>query len=286
MTSAAVIGGYGGMGRLFARVLKKHGFDVVIAGPRPEKGKKAAKELGVKYVRGNREAAADADIVIITVPIRKTLDVIREVAPSMRAGSLLMDLTSVKKGPCEAMAEAAPEGVGVLGCHPVFGPMARDFRGQNLVLCPVRESGLVPEFKELLRKEGARVTVCSPEEHDRAMGVIQGMTHFMLISAGMAMRDLGFDLQGTRSLSSPVYQLVMDLVGRILGQDPKLYGEIQLNNPETKEVREAYMRAAERLDGIISRGDEEAFVEEMSEAAEHFKDTEGALRRTQELLKR
>jgi len=71
-------------------------------------------------------------------------------------------------------------------------------------------------------------------DHDKAMSVIQGMTHFMLISGGMTMRDLGFKLQETKNLSSPVYQLVLDLVGRILGQDPRLYGEIQLNNPETK----------------------------------------------------
>ena len=117
------------------------------------------------------------------------------------------------------------------------------------------------------------------------MGVIQGMTHFMLISAGMAMRDLDFDLQKAKDLSSPVYSLVMDMVGRILGQDPRLYGEIQLNNPTTKAAREAYLRAAERLDSLIKGGDEAGFIREMASAAEHFGDTKGALERTQKLLK-
>ncbi len=286
MASAAIIGGYGGMGRLFARILKKNGFEVVIAGPTAEKGKKASKELGVPYEQDNKKAAKAADLVIITVPITRTEAVIKEVAPVMKPGSLLMDLTSVKKGPCEAMAKAAPAGVAVLGCHPVFGPMTSSFKGQNFVLCPVRENKWVQKFKDLLKKEGARVTVCTSEEHDKAMGVIQGMTHFMLISAGITMSDLDFDVKGTKDFASPVYQLVIDLVGRILGQDPRLYGEIQLNNSETKVVRDAYLRAAKRLDALISKGDEDAFIEEMARAAKHFGDTEGSLKRTQEILKK
>ena len=286
MTSAAIIGGYGGMGCLFAKVLKGNGWDVVIAGPRAEKGRSTAKGIGVGFEGDNKKAAKAADIVIITVPINKTVDVIREVAPVLKSGALLMDLTSVKKSPCETMEKFAGKGVEVAGCHPVFGPMTSDFRNQNFVFCSIRPGKRLAEFKKMIKKEGARITECSPEEHDKAMGVIQGMTHFMLISAGMTMRDLGFDLQKTKELSSPVYALVMDLVGRILGQDPRLYGEIQLNNPETKGVREAYMRACERLDRLIAKGDEEGFIKEMASAAEHFGDTKGALMRTQKLLKK
>ncbi len=273
------------MGQLFAQVLKRNGFEVKIAGPRPEKGKKAAADLGVTYEQDNKKAAEGADIVIITVPIRKTIDVIKEVAPAMKKGSMLMDLTSVKEEPCRVMEKAAAEDVEVLGCHPVFGPMVEGFRGQNFVLCPVRAGKMTERLKKLLADEGALVKICSPEEHDKAMGLVQGMTHFMLISAGMTARDLGLNLQDTRDFSSPVYQLAIDLIGRILGQDPRLYAEIQLKNPETKRVREAYLRAAERLDGIVRKGDEDAFVREMTKAAENFGDTKAALERTQRLLK-
>jgi prephenate dehydrogenase len=286
MTSVAIIGGYGGMGKLFARIFKRNGFDVTIAGPRPEKGKKVAKELGVTFEQDNDSAVKGADIVVITVPIRKTLDVISNVGPKLKRGSMIMDLTSVKKEPCAKMIDSVPEGVEVLGCHPVFGPMVGKFKGQNFVLCPVRGGRLFKRFKALLKKEGAVVTICTPEEHDSAMGVVQGMTHFMLISAGIALKDLDFDLEETKDFSSPVYQLALDLVGRILGQDPKLYGEIQLNNSETDRVREAYLTAAGRLNKIILDKDEDSFVEEMTLAAEHFGDTQSSLKRTQKLLKK
>jgi prephenate dehydrogenase len=286
MVSVAIIGGYGSMGRLFARILKKRGLDVVIAGPRPEKGIPTAKELGVAFDTDNKKVTKNSDIVIITVPIMKTEDVIREVAPVVKPGSLLMDLTSVKEGPCALMDKLAPKGAEVLGCHPVFGPAITEFSGQNIVLCPVRGEKWFNFMKKLFEAEGARTTVCSPKEHDKAMGVVQGMTHFMLISAGMAMRNMSFDLDDSKKFSSPVYSLIMDLIGRILGQDPKLYAEIQMNNKETARVRDVFMRSAKELDRIIEDGDEEAFVLAMTKAAAHFGDTSGAMERTSRLLKK
>jgi len=286
MTSVSIIGGYGGMGRLFAKTLKGGGFKVTIAGPRPERGQEAAKELGVAFEGDNLVAVKDADIVIITVPITKTIAVIQEVVPHMKKGALLMDLTSVKKAPCEAMMKAAPAGVEVVGCHPVFGPMVDDFKGQNFVFCPLRAGKAFLSFKEFVKREGARITECQPEEHDQAMGVVQGMTHFMLISAGVAMRNLDFDVEKSKAFSSPVYQLAMDLIGRILAQDPKLYAEIQIHNPETARAREAFLKAAQKLENTVSSGYEAAFVEEMTAAARHFGDTKGALERTNKLLKK
>jgi prephenate dehydrogenase len=286
MTSVAIIGGYGGMGQLFSKILKKDGLGVVITGPREVKGREVAGKLGLKYEKDNKKAASEADIVIITVPIRKTLDVIKEIAPVVKKGSLLMDLTSIKKEPCEAMERFAKPGVEIVGTHPVFGPTVGDFKGQNFVLCKIRGDKRFNWLKNFLEKKGARVTVCKPEEHDEAMGVVQGMTHFMLISAGMAMDDLKFDLEQSRRFSSPVYDLILDLVGRILAQDPHLYGEIQLDNKKTREVRKAFLKAAQRLDDIVNRGDEAAFIREMEAAARHFADTRGAMERTNKLLKK
>jgi len=282
----SIIGGYGGMGRLFSKMFLTDGFDVVVAGPTEAKGRKAEKELGVKYVRDNREAVAEADLVIITVPIRGTLDVIREVGPAMKGGSCLIDLTSVKAWPCEAMGRAAPKSAEVVGTHPVFGPTVGTFRGQHVVLCKVRGSDWFGWLKKYLEKKGALVTVCTPEEHDKVMGVVQGLSHFMLFSAGKALKDLKVDMKKSREMSSPVYQLILDLVGRLLAQDPSMYCEIQLENRNSAGVRKAFLEAAEELDNIISRGDEDAFVKEAEEAAKHFKDAEGALKRTDDLLKK
>ncbi len=285
MVKVAIIGGYGAMGRLFAKVLKKHGAEVVITGPREERGKRAGREMGVRYEKDNKKAASEADVVIVSVPIRKSVEVIREVAPAVKAGSMIMDLTSVKTLPCRAMERETDGGVEVLGCHPVFGPSVESLKGQNFVLCPIRGKKWQRWFEDIIRREGGRITIASPEEHDRVMGVVQGMTHFMLISAGVCMREMNLRLEESRKFASPVYQLIIDLIGRILEQDPNLYSEIQIYNIEAKKAREKYMEIARELEVLLSRGDKRGFIGEMVSAAKHFGDTKGAFERTQRILK-
>jgi len=282
----AIIGGYGGMGRLFARIFKKEGFEVVITGPREEKGEAAARELGVVFQSDNKKAAEFADIVIVTVPIRKTLDVIKDVAPVVKPGALITDLTSIKKDPCEAMARFASNNVEVVGMHPVFGPMIGDFKGQNFILCKIRGDGWFSWITKYLEGKGARITETTPEEHDEIMGVVQGMTHFMLFSAGKTLKDLSFDLSKSKKFASPVYQLILDLVGRILAQDPAMYCEIQLENKGTSNVRRAFIESCHGINSLLESRNEEGFIREMMNAAKHFEDTEGAMRRTNELLRK
>ena len=67
------------MGQIFARLFKEEGLGVVIAGPTKAKGEKIAEELGVEYTLDNVKAVKDADIVVVTVPMDRTIDVIKEV---------------------------------------------------------------------------------------------------------------------------------------------------------------------------------------------------------------
>ena len=66
------------------------------------------------------EAAAAADVTIISVPIDLTEQVIAEVGPHVPEHALLMDVTSLKEAPVAAML--ASTRASVVGTHPMFGP--------------------------------------------------------------------------------------------------------------------------------------------------------------------
>jgi len=270
------------MGRLFAKELSKEGHEITITGPRPEKGEAVAKELDVTYLRDNKEAVKGADITIVTVPIAKTPEILNEVMGAVDEGSVIADLTSVKEDVCKELEKAPCE---VVSIHPVFGPSVPDFGEQNFILCPVKGKKWLPRIEELLRGKGAKTVVCSPKEHDKIMGVVQGLSHFMLISAGIALDKLDFNVEDSRRYSSPVYRLITDLIGRILEQDPKLYAEIQLGNKEAEKARTAFMESCEELYKLIREENEDEFVAKMKKAAENFGDTKSALKRTDELLR-
>lgn len=280
----AIIGGYGGMGKFFARIFKNEGFDVIITGPSEEKGRRVARELGVYYVRNNPDAAGDSDIVIVSVPISETINVIKEVAPHVKEGSLLMDVTSIKEKPCKAMEKFSRRGVEIIGTHPVFSHRVGTLEGQVFILTPIRGKKWLNWLKEFLNEHKVRVYESTPEEHDRIMAVVQGLTHFAYISIGKTLQELNFDIRESRKFSSPIYELMLDMVGRIIGQNPRLYAEIQMENPRVNEVHEKFLETAKKLSEIIREGDEKKFIEIMKDAARHFDDVERAMGRSDKAI--
>jgi len=280
----AVIGGYGGMGRFFASLFAGEGFPVVISGPNELSGRETAKKIGAEYVKDNALAVKDADIVIISVPINATLDVIKEVAPHVMAGSLLMDLTSVKEKPCEYMNKYAPKDVEVLGTHPVFGHRVGGLEGQVFVLTPVRGKKWAPYVREFLEEHKARVYESTPKEHDRVMAVVQGLTHFNYISVGKTLENLDFDIKESRKYSSPIYDLMLDMIGRIVGQNPELYASIQMQNPQVTKVHKVFLETASELADAVKKKDEARFIKMMKDAASNFDDLERAMGRSDKAI--
>ena len=283
MTRMLILGGTGETGSWFARYFSRKGFEIALWGPSGRK--EVAERLGMRFADDMMGEAEGSDVVLVSVPIEKTVDIIRQVGPRMRAGSLLMDVTSLKAEPMRAMLEFAPEGVEVLGTHPMFGPTMAGLEGQTIILTPAegRCSSWLPRMKELFLADGARVEILPAEEHDQIMAVVQALTHFAYIGIGAALQALGFDVQRSRRFMSPVYEIMIDFVGRILDQNPELYASIQ-RNPAASGARQTFIAECMRLDERADAGDLEGFKQIMREAAKHYGDTHEALKRSDRLI--
>jgi prephenate dehydrogenase len=278
-----IIGGTGETGQWFSKFYKKHGFDVAIWGI--NKKKEVAEELGVAFPDDLDHEIKSSDVVMISVPINITEKTISDIAPKMPTGSLLMDITSIKTGPMEAMIKYAPRDVEILGSHPMFGPSIPDIRGQIVIFTPVngRSSKWYPIIKSLYEDNGAHIEILDAVEHDRMMAVVQGLTHFAYITIGTVFRELEFDVARSRRFMSPMYDIMLDLVGRILAQNPYLYAMIQMN-PEVAKVHQVYIDQCGQMAQMVKRKDIDGFVGLMKKAASHFGDTESALRRSEKLI--
>jgi prephenate dehydrogenase len=138
-------------------------------------------------------------------------------------------------------------------------------------------------MEEIFREDGARVEVLGAEEHDRIMAVVQALTHFAYISIGSTLRSLDFNIAHSRRFMSPVYEIMIDFVGRILAQSPELYASIQ-ENPEAERVREAYIEECKRLAKLADDGDSAGFMNAMKAAADHFGGGDEALARSDRLI--
>lgn len=248
----AIIGGKGQMGQMFAKPLKAKGCEVVLTGSKDN----------------NIEAVKNADIIIVSVPIRETVKVIEEIAPHIKEDALLTDFTSVKVKPMEAMKKAK---CGILGGHPLFDSSV-GFKSQNFILCPAKENNNSRWYREFLKSLRLNVIELSADEHDRQMAVIQGLTHISNISLGYALKKVGYGLNNAEKLSSPVYLLRLYTAGRILAQDEKLYSDIEMENPYSKETAKAYLDAVKELESAVEKGDKNAFERIFLESKQYFGD--------------
>lgn len=280
----AIIGGTRGLGKTIAWYLKDFNYDVTITGRDSIVGNQVSEELGIKYSDNNKKIVQNSDIVIISVPISSAESVIEELAPFMKEGSLMLDVTSVKEGPRNKMKECLKEGVEFIPTHPVFGPRTTDLKGQIIVLTPIEKGKWYPKVYKFLEDKGMRIVETSAEHHDDMMGIVQVLTHFSYISTASAIEKLKVDIKDTENYESPIYNLMIDTIARIVSQNPYLTYSIQHENKRGEKIRKALFDSIAELKDALTNEDEDQFVEIALKATKHMGDIQAALGRSDKAI--
>lgn len=285
----AIVGGTRGLGEWIARFLKENGQDITITGRDEITGKRVSQKLGVKYCPDNKKVAHSNDIVIVAVPIENTEAVIKEIAPFLNEGSLLVDVTSIKEKTSLLMQKIVPDGVDFLPTHPMFGPRTISLDGQVVVLTPPPDSNIETTkwFKRVLtflEKNKARVLITTPQKHDQMMSVVQVLTHFAYISIASTIEKLDVDIKESRKFASPIYNLMLDIISRIVAQNPYLAFSIQTQTEYANKARNAFLESSNDLNLLLSQKNQKDFVKAMSSAAKNMDDLDSALGRSDKAL--
>lgn len=267
----AIIGGEGGMGRSLSTLFSDLGHDVLSA------------DLQTKLRPA--EAAATADVVIVSVPIRDTRAVIEQVGHLVRKDALLMDVTSIKTDPMAAMLASTE--ASVVGTHPMFGPGVHTYQGQRVVLCPGRGDAWLDWVRQMFTARGLVISEATPAEHDSMMAIVQVLHHFKTQVLGMALSRAGTPLEETLRFTSPAYLLEAYVTGRHFAQSPELYGPIEMLNPDSTRVIATFSKAAADLAKILADGDQGAFDQVFADVRAFFGEfTEEALEQSGFLIDR
>jgi len=269
--TVAVIGGRGAMGRCMADLFGDLGHAVMVA--------------DLETALTPEEAAAMADVVVISVPIECTVEVIRQLGPRVREDALLMDVTSIKTDPMAAMLESSR--ASVVGTHPLFGPSVHSLQGQRILLTPGRGETWRGWLGTMLRARGLSVMETTPPEHDRAMAIVQVLTHFSSEVMGRTLAGLSVSIDETLAFRSPVYLMELLMTARHFAQSPDLYASIQMSNPMSGEVTKAYLVAVTELKRIIDDNDRDGIRTMFDRVRTFFGDfTDEALEQSSNLIDR
>ena len=278
MYKVVIIGGTKWFWKWVAEYILAHfeeGIQITITWKDPKRGKKSSKEMWCSYTDDNIKAVSDADVVIISTPISVTEKVIKQVAPHVKVGAVLADVTSIKKTPSACMNKYVKDGVIVIPVHPMFWPFVKNITWQVFVITAkeeVRSNKIYIYFKKFLLKQGANVLETSPDEHDEMMAIIQGLTHFCLYSFWETLRHLQLDLKYSHNFISAIYNLLIASVARYMNQNPKLYYDIHTNNPKIIEVQKKYIEVVKNIHEAIQKKDEFNFVSRIYDTVKYFGD--------------
>ena len=281
--NVGIIGGTDGLGKTLIYYFRDE-FDVYISGRDHKKGRQVADDLGANYIESNAGLANISDILVISVPIQHTCDVIREVAPFMKSGSLMVDVTSVKEGPSKTMAEVLPDTVEYIPTHPVFGPRTTRLDNQVIVLTADRKGKWYSKVYDYLAGKNMRIIETTAEKHDFMMSIVQVLTHFSFISTASAIEKLRVDLNETEDYESPIYNLMIDMIARIVSQNPYLTYNIQSMNSNGPKIRNTFADAVMELRDVINDGNEEEFIDIAIKATKHMGDITNALGRSDKAI--
>jgi len=268
----AIIGGHGGMGQLLCHVFRDFGHEVILA------------DLDTPLT--NIDAVKDADVVAIAVPMASTVEVIKEIGPHCKKDALLFDVTSTKTLPIKTMLDYFDGSV--IGTHPLFGPNVHSLQGQKIAVICGRDNGEWHNWLcSILSARGLSILDTTAEEHDKAMGIVQVLTHQTTEVLGRTIQKLNVDIHRTLEFTSPIYLMELLMAARHFAQSADLYASIQINNPETPRVLEELRKAGDELRTIVLEKDYDKFRAIFSEVHEHFGEfSEQALEQSSFLIDR
>lgn len=210
---------------------------VIGAGSRPATLETALRLGAITEIAPDvRQAAAQADMVVVCAPVARIVEQVRGIAPHCRPGTLLTDAGSTKAQIVREL-DAASESdaawsndVPFIGSHPLAGnekkgpahATAELFAGRTVVITPTASTDKEDcrRLTEFWTALGARVIEMAAEEHDRALAVTSHLPH--LTAAALA----GITPEGYVALTAGGWQ---DST-RIAAGDPLLWQQILLAN--------------------------------------------------------
>jgi chorismate mutase / prephenate dehydrogenase len=254
--TVAIVGGHGGMGGCLAGLFSDLGHTIL--------------PVDHRTALSPTEAARQADVVVISVPITETLPVIAAVGPHVRPEAVLMDVTSIKQAPLDAMLAATP--ASVVGTHPLFGPGGHSLQGQRMVMVRGRGEAWFDWAKRMFHARGLQIVESTAADHDRMMAIVQVLVHFNTEVLGKTLADLGVPIEATLPYTSPIYLIKLCLAARHFGQSADLYAGIEMSNERTAEVLATFQAAAAEIADIVHRKDGAAFRELFAMVSTYFGD--------------
>ena len=203
MTQVGFIG-VGAMGRPMAARAARAGFGLTLLDADAGRAEEVAAVLGARVAEDGAALAGEAEMIVTMLPTSAIVGIVLDgVLPSLRPGTVLVEMSSGAPAATRALAARVARAGGVLIDAPVSGGVKRAETGE-LAIMVGGEDAAIDRAMPLLRSMGTTITRIGPVGSAHAMKALNN-----LVSAG------GF-LMGIEAL----------LIGQRFGLDPSVMVDV------------------------------------------------------------
>lgn len=215
------------------------------------------------------QAVLGADMVILATPIQTFEDYFRQIGPNLKDGCIVTDVGSTKMLPHQWAQKRLPESVYYVGSHPIAGSekrgleFARDdlLAGAKCILTQTDQTN--PDSIELLEKFwsklGCKVSIMSPQTHDRIFGLVSHLPHIAAAAMVNASRSKDLQFAGRGFIDTT----------RVASGPANVWADILLTNSKNcaKGIQKLIAQL-EELQDAVNRRDAEKVEKLLSSASE------------------
>jgi prephenate dehydrogenase len=187
---------------------------------------------------------SELDYLIFSVPLSSIEDVCKKISGKVSEKTIILDVTSVKVEPLRILKQYFLNNQ-ILGTHPIFGPQSgkNGIDGLPIVLSNVSlEQDKYEKVKTFLSEIlKLKVIEKTPGAHDREMGQVHGLSHFI----GRALATMEIQEYETATKG---YKNLIQLKETVGNDSWELYKTIQNGSEYTKEIRLEFLKILKDLE--------------------------------------
>lgn len=225
--------------------------------------------LGDFYTNSNAEVVADADLVIVSVPVGASEAIAKDIAGYLKPGATVTDVGSTKASVYNQMAPHLPKEVFFIPGHPIAGTeqsgpssgFAELFANRWCILTPEPDTDKVAiaRLADFWEACGSKVELMDKQHHDKVLAIVSHLPHIIAYNIVGTASDIEtvtksevikYSASGFRDFT------------RLAASDPVMWRDVCLHNKDA--ILEMLARFSEDLASLqkaIRWGDGEKLFE-------------------------
>jgi len=184
--------GCGLIGSSIARAIRKHNLSVkIVSSNRSDSTNKKVIELKIVDDSNSdtKKMTEESDLIIIATPLSSYEDVILKIKDSLKNGSILTDVGSVKENVIGLIEKKVPKNVSWISSHPIAGTEESGpeagfsdlFKNRWCILTPSKKATGkdIKLLETFWKKMGSKVDIMDAKQHDYILSITSHIPHLI-----------------------------------------------------------------------------------------------------------